>query len=143
MRLSAEGADLCTGRRSCRRYRCPCHPSADGTAGWRLRTSELTSCTRYVLSMPARNGVESRAEWTLTGVYTFSAHLAITFWGVGHSRLPGGTCCFHVERATQGPEVGWTLAETTCCTEVEFQPRRWPRGWGWDSRYSLLCRIRT
>ena len=48
MRPPAEGAHLSPGRCACCRRRCPCHPGAGAAAGWRLRTSGLMSCTRYV-----------------------------------------------------------------------------------------------
>lgn len=38
--------------------------------------------------------------------------------GVEHPRRAPGSCCFHVERAIQGPEVGWNLPGPTCAPEV-------------------------
>lgn len=88
MRLPAKGADLSPGPRSCRRRRCPCHPGADAAAGWRLRTSGLMSCTRYVPPKPARPAARPRRRrrghvaGALFGraTYTFSVQLAITLW---------------------------------------------------------------
>lgn len=89
MRLPAEGAHLSPGPRSCCRRRCPCHPGWDAAAGWRLRTSGLMSCTRYVPHQ-ARKARCPTAETTtrarirdpslLPAAHTFSGQLAVTLW---------------------------------------------------------------
>lgn len=152
MRLRAGGADLSPGPRSHCRPRCACYPRTDAAAGGPLCTPGFVNSTRYVL--PKARGPRAGPRRGARGKDPVGVgHLHVLRPAcsyaprVEHSRLAPGSCCFHVETAIQGREVGWSLAAPTCCNEVRSRPRGVTGGGipGWNPGYPcpLLSLPRT